>query len=476
MKSVAIVEKLFPQAQTVKKIKKMTLIKSISGIRGTLENIPGQSLSDYDIKQFTLAYIQEIIIKHSSSIILVGRDARESGERISNIIKEVISREGLDAIDLGLVTTPTIGISVKKLNAAGGIMISASHNDERWNALKLLNNDGEFLHPNDVQLVIKEEKRDESSGQNKGNISYYDKALDDHIDIVLSQDFIDIDLIKSKSFSVIVDGINSVGGIAIPKFLESIGINKIQKMNCKPDGKFNHNPEPLPENITEICSEIKNGTFDFGVIVDPDADRLCLVDENGMPFGEEYTLVAAAEYVLSNNKGSSSCSNLSSSLALRKITERYDGEYYSSAVGEINVVEKMKENNCLIGGEGNGGVIYPKTHYGRDSLIGLALIISLLVEKNISLSELKKLLPEYHIYKQKMSYSGELSKVISTFKSLYHEDQIDTTDGIKINLIDSWVHIRKSNTEPVIRVISEAQSLNEAIKISKKIISKLHTI
>ena len=454
----------------------MTLIKSISGIRGTLENIPGKSLSDYDIKQFTLAFIHEIISKQPSNVILVGRDARESGERISQIIKEVVSKEGIDVIDLGLVTTPTIGISVKKLNAAGGIMISASHNDERWNALKLLNSDGEFLPPKDVMLVIKEEKREVSSNSNKGIISYYGKALDDHINIVLSQEFIDVDLIKKKSFSVIVDGINSVGGVAVPNFLEKIGINKIQKMNCVPDGKFNHNPEPLPENITEICSEIKNGSFDFGIVLDPDADRLCLVDENGLPFGEEYTLVAAAEYMLSKNKGSSSCSNLSSSLALRKITEGYGGNYYSSAVGEINVVETMKENNCLIGGEGNGGVIYPNTHYGRDSLIGLALIISSLVEKNISLSELKKQLPQYHIFKQKMSYSGKISNVIRTFESQYSQEQIDTTDGIKINLIDSWVHIRKSNTEPVIRVISEAKSLNEAKKLSKKIISKLHTI
>ena len=308
----------------------MVLIKSISGIRGTLENIPGQSLSDYDIKQFTLAYIQEIIRKQPSNVILVGRDARESGERISNIIKEVVSNEGLDVIDLGLVTTPTIGIGVKKLNAAGGIMISASHNDERWNALKLLNSDGEFLHPKDVQLVIKEETREASQGQNVGNISSYEKALDDHINIVLSQDFIDIDSIKAKSFSVAVDGINSVGGIAVPRFLERIGINKIHKINCEPDGKFNHNPEPLPENITHICSEIKKGNFDFGVVVDPDADRLCLVDENGIPFGEEYTLVAAAEYVLSHNKGSSSCSNLSSSLALKKITEGYGCLLYTS--------------------------------------------------------------------------------------------------------------------------------------------------
>ena len=454
----------------------MPLIKSISGIRGTLENIPGESLSDYDVKQFTLAYLEEIILYESSKTILVGRDARKSGKRISNIIIDVVLNEGYNVIDLGLVTTPTIGIAVKKHKTAGAIMISASHNDEKWNALKLLNSNGEFLHPEEVQKVIKETKRTQSNKEKPGNLSSYANALDDHINLILSQNFINKNNIASKSIAVAVDGINSVGGVAIPKFLESLGIKKIKKINCNPDGNFNHNPEPLPENITDLCSEVKRGKYQLGIVVDPDADRLVLVDERGEPFGEEYTLVAAAEYLLSKNHGASTCSNLSSTLALKNITEKYGGKYFSSAVGEINVVQVMKEKKCLIGGEGNGGVIYPMTHYGRDSLIDIGLIISLLVERNISLSELKKELPEYNIFKTKLIYKGEISSIISDVKKLYDESLIDTTDGVKINFSNSWIHIRKSNTEPVIRIISEASSMLEAEKICKEIMSKLRIV
>ena len=454
----------------------MPLIKSISGIRGTLENIPGESLSDYDVKQFTLAYLEEIILYESSKTILVGRDARKSGKRISNIIIDVVLNEGYNVIDLGLVTTPTIGIAVKKHKTAGAIMISASHNDEKWNALKLLNSNGEFLHPEEVQKVIKETKRTQSNKEKPGNLSSYANALDDHINLILSQNFINKNNIASKSIAVAVDGINSVGGVAIPKFLESLGIKKIKKINCNPDGNFNHNPEPLPENITDLCSEVKRGKYQLGIVVDPDADRLVLVDERGEPFGEEYTLVAAAEYLLSKNHGASTCSNLSSTLALKNITEKYGGKYFSSAVGEINVVKVMKEKKCLIGGEGNGGVIYPMTHYGRDSLIGIGLIISLLVERNISLSELKKELPKYNIFKTKLNYKGEISSIISDVKKLYDESLIDTTDGVKINFSNSWIHIRKSNTEPVIRIISEASSMLEAEKICKEIMSKLRIV
>ena len=454
----------------------MPLIKSISGIRGTLENIPGESLSDYDVKQFTLAYLEEIILYESSKTILVGRDARKSGKRISNIIIDVVLNEGYNVIDLGLVTTPTIGIAVKKHKTAGAIMISASHNDEKWNALKLLNSNGEFLHPEEVQKVIKEKNRTQSNKEKPGNLSSYVNALDDHINLILSQNFINKNNIASKSIAVAVDGINSVGGVAIPKFLESLGIKKIKKINCNPDGNFNHNPEPLPENITDLCSEMKRGKYQLGIVVDPDADRLVLVDERGEPFGEEYTLVAAAEYLLSKNHGASTCSNLSSTLALKNITEKYGGKYFSSAVGEINVVQVMKEKKCLIGGEGNGGVIYPMTHYGRDSLIGIGLIISLLVERNISLSELKKELPEYNIFKTKINYKGETSSIISDVKKLYDESLIDTTDGVKINFSNSWIHIRKSNTEPVIRIISEASSMLEAEKICKEIMSKLRIV
>ncbi len=454
----------------------MPLIKSISGIRGTLENIPGESLSDYDVKQFTLAYLEEIILYESSKTILVGRDARKSGKKISNIIIDVVLNEGYNVIDLGLVTTPTIGIAVKKHKTAGAIMISASHNDEKWNALKLLNSNGEFLHPEEVQKVIKETKRTQSNKEKPGNLSSYANALDDHINLILSQNFINKNNIASRSMAVAVDGINSVGGVAIPKFLESLGIKKIKKINCNPDGNFNHNPEPLPENITDLCSEVKRGKYQLGIVVDPDADRLVLVDERGEPFGEEYTLVAAAEYLLSKNHGASTCSNLSSTLALKNITEKYGGKYFSSAVGEINVVQVMKEKKCLIGGEGNGGVIYPMTHYGRDSLIGIGLIISLLVERNISLSELKKELPEYNIFKTKLIYKGEISSIISDVKKLYDESLIDTTDGVKINFSNSWIHIRKSNTEPVIRIITEASSMLEAEKICKEIMSKLRIV
>ena len=276
----------------------MPLIKSISGIRGTLENIPGESLSDYDVKQFTLAYLEEIILYESSKTILVGRDARKSGKRISNIIIDVVLNEGYNVIDLGLVTTPTIGIAVKKHKTAGAIMISASHNDEKWNALKLLNSNGEFLHPEEVQKVIKETKRTQSNKEKSGNLSSYANALDDHINLILSQNFINKNNIASKSMAVAVDGINSVGGVAIPKFLESLGIKKIKKINCNPDGNFNHNPEPLPENITDLCSEVKKGKYQLGIVVDPDADRLVLVDERGEPFGEEYTPVSYTHLTL----------------------------------------------------------------------------------------------------------------------------------------------------------------------------------
>ena len=472
---MVIVEKLSLLDRSVKK-SKMTLIKSISGIRGTLENIPGKSLSDQDVEQFTLAYVKEVLSKEKKSNVIIGRDARISGIKISKIIKETLMREGVDVIDVGLVTTPTLGISVKHLNAAGGIMVSASHNDEKWNALKFLNNNGEFLSPENVALIIKEKKRYFTGNNIKGKLIKYKSALQDHIDLILFQNFFDLKKVQSKKLAVVVDGINSVGGIAIPEFLKQIGVKNIIEINCKPDGKFSHNPEPLPENITQICDVLKKGNYDFGIVVDPDADRLCLVDENGIPFGEEYTIVAAAEFLINKKKTPVTCSNLSSSLALKIITENRGGKYYASPVGEINVVEQMKKVNATIGGEGNGGVIYPKTHYGRDSLIGIALVISLLLERNITLSELKKSLPEYHITKEKMSYNGKIENIIEFFKAEYSDVQLNTSDGVRVDFEDSWVHIRKSNTEPVIRIISEAKSKIKSQEISKKIISKLRLL
>ncbi len=470
-----IVVKQLLRVRIVKKVK-MTLIKSISGIRGTLENIPGESLSDIDVQQFTLAYFQEIILPQNNNRVVVGRDARKSGKKISNIVSSTLSDQGCDVIDIGMVTTPTLGIYTKKIKASGGIMISASHNDERWNALKLLNSSGEFLSPKNVELVIRDEIRKKTEVKNPGNIVKHDKALDYHIDLILSQKILMTDKIKKRNFKIAVDGINSVGGVALPLFLRSLGVDKIHEINCKPNGMFAHNPEPLPENIKEICDIIKNGDFDLGLVVDPDADRLCLVDEQGTPFGEEYTLVAAAEFLLSKINAPVTCSNLSSSLALKKITKKHGGSYYCSPVGEINVVEKMKKVNASIGGEGNGGVIYPKTHYGRDSLIGTGMILSLLAEKDKPLSEIKNSLPSFHIVKSKTTFNGSIKTVIDRFKTEFSKEKIDLQDGIRIDFKNSWVHIRKSNTEPVMRIISEAPTIEESIELSKKIISKLHLV
>ncbi len=454
----------------------MTLIKSISGIRGTLENIPGESLSDYDIVQFTLAYFQEVVQQNKKKLVVLGRDARKSGSHIAQLVSKTLVNLGCDVVDLGLVTTPTLGISTKKMKASGGIMISASHNDEKWNALKLLNNLGEFLSPKIVELIINEKERKHIISEAKGSITKYDKALQDHINLILSQKEVLIDKIVNKNFKVIVDGINSVGGVAIPEFLSQLGVDDIVRINCEPSGNFAHNPEPLPEHLTQICDAMKKEKFDLGIVVDPDADRLCLIDEEGNPFGEEYTLVAAAEYIISKTQKPVTCSNMSSSLALKNITERYGGRYYSSPVGEINVVAKMKEEGATIGGEGNGGVIFPKTHYGRDSLIGVALILSLLAERKLSLSNLKRSLPEFFIVKSKTSFEGSISQVIRFFSEEYSEYKIDLRDGIKINFHNSWAHLRKSNTEPVIRIISESKTKEEAIKLSEEIISKLRLI
>ena len=456
----------------------MVLIKSISGIRGTLENIPGESLSDIDVIQFTLAYAYEVILKSKTKSVILGRDARKSGKRIAKLVSKTLLNEGVDVVDLGLVTTPTLGISVKNLQVAGGIMVSASHNDEKWNALKLLSDQGEFLSPKIIKKIIDESvvRKISKRINKKGKYSIYEDALKNHLNLILSQEFLNIEKIRNKKFSVLVDGINSVGGIAIPNLLKKIGVDNIKKINCIPNGKFAHNPEPIPENIIEICDEIKKGKYDIGIVVDPDADRLCLVDEKGIPFGEEYTLVAAAEFVLSSSDSNNTCSNLSSSLALKVITEKYGGIYYTSAVGEINVVEKMKKENAIIGGEGNGGVIYPKTHYGRDSLIGIVLILSLLAERNIPLSELKKTLPKFSIVKKKLNFDGNIKNVLEFLKQEYLKCKITTIDGIRIDFHNSWVHIRKSNTEPVIRVIAEAVNLKEASRLAKEIMSKLQLI
>ncbi len=454
----------------------MVLIKSISGIRGTLENIPGKSLSDLDISKTILSYIKHVVKKSSKNKVVIGRDARPSGDRISKLVIKIILENGIDVIDLGLATTPSIGIYVKAHSLSGGIIISASHNGVEWNALKLLNNKGEFLSQNTASKIINAEVGQYKKLNKQGKYSFDKNALEEHIQKILSINIINQKSIKKKNFKVIIDGINSVGGFAVPELLKKLGVEKIHKLNCTPDGKFSHDPEPLPENITEIRNLMKNNNFDLGIVVDPDVDRLCFLDEKGNPVGEEYTLVLAAKQLLSKREKIVTCSNLSSTMALKKITISANGKYFPSAVGEINVVEKMKEYNADIGGEGNGGVIYPKTHYGRDALVGIAIVLSLLAESNSSLSDIKKELPQYFISKNKITFNKEFNLLVDKFKKEYINYNIITIDGIKIEKKYSWFHIRKSNTEPVVRIYAEATSLQKAELLANEVIKKIKKI
>ena len=454
----------------------MVLVKSISGIRGTLENIPGKSLSDFDISKTILSYIKHVVKKSSKNKVVIGRDARPSGARISKLVIKIILENGIDVIDLGLATTPSIGIYVKAHSLSGGIIISASHNGVEWNALKLLNNKGEFLSQNTASKIINAEVGQYKKLNKQGKYSFDKNALEEHIQKILSINIINQKSIKKKNFKVIIDGINSVGGFAVPELLKKLGVEKIHKLNCTPDGKFSHDPEPLPENITEIRNLMKNNNFDLGIVVDPDVDRLCFLDEKGNPVGEEYTLVLAAKQLLSKREKIVTCSNLSSTMALKKITISANGKYFPSAVGEINVVEKMKEYNADIGGEGNGGVIYPKTHYGRDALVGIAIVLSLLAESNSSLSDIKKELPQYFISKNKITFNKEFNLLVDKFKKEYINYNIITIDGIKIEKKYSWFHIRKSNTEPVVRIYAEATSLQKAELLANEVIKKIKKI
>jgi len=451
----------------------VVLVKSISGIRGTLENIPGKSLSDLDISKAILSYIKHVINKSSKNKVVIGRDARPSGDHINKLVIKILLENGIDVIDLGLATTPSIGIYVKTHSLSGGIIISASHNGVEWNALKLLNDKGEFLSKNIANEIINGEISQYKKLKKLGRYSFDKHALEEHINKVISINIINQRAIEKKNFKVIVDGINSVGGLAVPELLKKIGVKKIHKLNCIPDGKFSHDPEPLPENITEIRNIMKNNNFDLGIVVDPDVDRLCFLDEKGDSVGEEYTLVLATKQLLTKHKKIITCSNLSSTMALKKITISANGKYFPSAVGEINVVEKMKEFNADIGGEGNGGVIYPKTHYGRDALVGIAMVLSLLAESDSSLSEIKKELPQYFISKNKITFNEDFNLLVDKFKKEYIDDNIITIDGIKIEKKNSWFHIRKSNTEPVVRIYAEANSSEKANLLANEVIEKI---
>lgn len=459
----------------------MPIIKSISGIRGTIGNKKGEDLRDEDIVNFALAYISLLINKYKKITIVIGRDARISGKHIKDLVIKTLIDRGVNVIDLDLATTPTVEMSVIEYQAQGGIIITASHNPQEWNALKFLNNLGEFVSKNDIKWIIEKSDNIKLSRTtvNKGSIIIDNKALDKHIKKILKLDLVNAEKIKRAHFSVLVDGINSVGGVAIPKLLKVLGVDDVSLLNCETNGYFAHNPEPIEKNLLGTLQEVKRIKVDLGIVVDPDVDRLAFIDENAKMFGEEYTLVSVAQYIFrhysqDNKYKKVGVSNLSSSRALHDICLEYKAQYYPSAVGELNVVEVMKEKQAIIGGEGNGGVIYPSLHYGRDALVGLALFLSLLAEEKIKVSELKLQLPQYKMLKERIEIDNrmDLKKILLLIKEKYKEADINDLDGLKIDCLDSWVHVRLSNTEPIIRIYAEAKET----KIAQKKINEIKAI
>ena len=453
----------------------MSLIKSISGIRGTIGGKPGEGLSALDIVKFTSAYasfIRSNTTKNSNTIV-VGRDARISGPMVEQLVCGTLISMGFDVINIGLASTPTTEIAVVEENACGGIILTASHNPRQWNALKLLDEKGEFLNDSQGKEVLSIAEREDFSYADIDNIG---TVLNNqtynlkHIEKVLKLNLVDTEAIKNANFTVAVDAVNSVGGVIIPQLLKALGVKNIVELNCEATGKFAHTPEPLPENLTQISELMRQGGIDVGFVVDPDVDRLAIVMENGEMFVEEYTLVAVADYILSHTPGST-VSNLSSSRALRDVTNSHNCSYSAAAVGEVNVVAKMKETNAIIGGEGNGGVIYPEAHYGRDALVGVALFLSLLAKSGKTVSQLKATYPQYAIAKNKIELTPEIyvDKILVAMKEKYANENITDIDGVKIDFADSWVHLRKSNTEPIIRIYSEAHSMQEADKLADDI-------
>ena len=459
----------------------MTLIKSISGIRGTIGGNVGDNLTPIDAVKFASAYgtwIKQQRNKENYRVV-VGRDARISGEMIQNLVMNTLVGLGINVIDLGLSTTPTVEIAVPMEHADGGIILTASHNPKQWNALKLLDSKGEFLNGEEGAKILKiAESNDMAFAEvdDLGKITINDAYIDIHIDEVLDLELVNKSAIEKAKFKVVVDGVNSTGGIAIPLLLERLGVHAV-KLYCDPTGHFPHNPEPLKEHLTDLSEEVVKERADFGIVVDPDVDRLAFVDETGEMFGEEYTLVACADYVLSKTSGNT-VSNMSSTRALRDVTEKHGGIYQASAVGEVNVVNLMKKNNAVIGGEGNGGIIYPDSHYGRDALVGVALFLSLLAEKKMKVSELRASYPNYFMSKKKIQLTPELDVdgLLVAMENKYSEENLTTIDGVKIDFSNSWVHLRKSNTEPIIRVYTEAPSQNEADSLADRIILEIKAI
>lgn len=459
----------------------MTLIKSISGIRGTIGGRPEYNLTPVDAVKFAAAYgsYMQSKSKEVKMTIVIGRDARISGEMIQSLVMQTLVGMGIDVIDLGLSTTPTVEMAVVDNKAQGGIILTASHNPKQWNALKLLDAQGEFLDADagaNILSLAETEDFTFAEVDNLGQIKQDNTAIDQHVKAVLAHPLIDLAAIKAASFSVVLDGVNSTGGIAIPALLDALAVNCF-RLYCDPTGHFPHNPEPLKEHLGDLAQEVVQKKADLGIVVDPDVDRLAFMDEKGEMFGEEYTLVACADYVLSKTPGNT-VSNLSSTRALRDVTEAFGGQYFASAVGEVNVVAKMKEKQAVIGGEGNGGIIDPNLHYGRDALVGIALFLSLLAQRKCSVSALKSSYPQYYMSKGKIALdeSLDVDALLLKIEEKYREDHPLTIDGVKIDFPEGWVHMRKSNTEPIIRVYAEADSQDKADKLTERFSTELLTI
>jgi len=458
----------------------LTLIKSISGIRGTIGGAAGDGLTPVDIVKFTSAFGTWAIQQSEFKKIVIGRDARISGSMVNNLVIGTLQGLGIDVIDLGLSTTPTVEIAVPAEEAAGGIIITASHNPKQWNALKLLNSRGEFINDADGQAVLEIADNSDfnyAEVDDLGKVVLDDSYLQKHINVILALPLVDVKAIAAADFKVVIDCVNSTGGIFVPALLKALGVKTIHELYCEPDGKFPHNPEPLPENLVALSKEVLSKRADIGIAVDPDVDRLCFVCEDGSMFGEEYTLVAVADYVLKNSKGNT-VSNLSSTRALRDVTEKAGGEYNAAAVGEVNVVNKMKETNAIIGGEGNGGVIYPELHYGRDALVGIALFLTHLAKSGKTVSALRASYPNYFISKNKITLTPEMDidALLLKVEEKYKKQPHSTIDGLKIEFDKEWVHLRKSNTEPIIRIYSEASSETVANNLANKIIADIKEI
>ncbi|WP_338793592.1 phosphoglucosamine mutase [Bernardetia sp. Wsw4-3y2] len=474
----------------------MSLIKSISGIRGTIGGKVGEGLSPVDVVKFAAAYGKWVSVSATQNIseevettpqnqkIIIGRDARVSGQLVSQLVSSTLQSMGFDVIDLGLSTTPTVEMAVPMENASGGIILTASHNPGNWNALKLLNQKGEFISAKEGEEILKFAENDDFEFVKVSDLGSYttdDSYIQKHIEKIVALPLVDVEAIKAKDFKIAVDGVNSSGGIAIPMLLEALGVTQVDKFFCEPTGIFQHNPEPLPENLTHICSTIKSGNYNLGIVVDPDVDRLALICEDGTPFGEEYTLVAISDYVLQHQEEGqtkNTVSNLSSTQALKDVTLKAGGQYFAAAVGEVNVVEKMKECNAVIGGEGNGGIIYPELHYGRDALVGVALFLTQLAKFKGTTKMLRSKYPSYHISKNKIELTPEISvdNVLEEILDKYKNYPVNTIDGVKIQFDSEWVHLRKSNTEPIIRIYSESQSEATAEHLAQKIMQDIKEI